>query len=327
MKPKKRSLKVGIAVLVLCLSFSFIFPLLAIAEEFPSKPIKLIIDMPAGGSHDAHARAFCAVAHQYFGVPVLAVIKGGGGGSIGCNYVAQSKPDGYTLLFAAQEVIYNPLVHKLPFSYEDFVPIGRINYSSFYIVTHADAPWNNLKELVEDALEHPNKISSALDMAPGVDMLTIWPVVMQTGIKIKWIPIHGGGPQFKAFLSKDVDMGIFFASVVGEYIKEGKVKALAIGSPERSDAFPEVPTMMEQGYDHHFAMFRGVFAPKGISDSRLRKLREGFTQTIKDKSFQSIVRRMGEKLYYLSGEDFEKFLVEEVARIKITVNKILKEKK
>lgn len=314
---------IGSVLLSVCLVLGFMYTSLALAKEFPSKPIKLIIPYPPGGSHDAHGRAFAGVAHQYFGVPVLAVIKGGGGGSIGANYVAQSKADGYTLLLGDQQsVIAKPLIEKLPYAFDSFVAVGRINYSPMLISVHADAPWKSLKELVAYARKHPNEVSYGGVPGLGVEQLTMDPFLIKAEIELKFIPFSGGGPAFKAFLSKDIDILVAFASTVADYIKEGKVRALAVSSPERLPQFPNVSTIMEQGYDHQFAMFRTVFAPKNISDSRLKKLRESFAQTAKDKSFQSIVRRMGERVLYMSGEDFEKFKQEEAARIKVVVEKL-----
>lgn len=328
MNSKKIFWKVGtvsIVVFFMCLAFSFMYPLDALADEFPTKPIKLICPMAPGGSHDATSRAFCSVAHQYFGVPVVTIIKSGGGGSIGANYVAQSKPDGHTLLFAAQKVlIARPLIVDLPYTHKSFVSVGRINYSPMTLVAHSDSPWKNLKELIAYAREHPNEVRCPSSSGGAIDQLTLYPLFLKAGAKIKFIPIQGAANQFKAFLSKDVDIGVFFPNLVGEYIKEGKIRPLAVASGKRDPLWPEIPTMKEQGFDHEFAMFRAIFAPKGVPTPRLKKLRECFTQTIHDKSFQSIIRRMGMPVIYMSGEDFDKFLVEEVERIKLAIKEIFK---
>jgi len=313
-------------ILILCVGFAFnlMLSFSVFADEFPSKPIQLIIPFAPGGSHDAHARAFSGVAPQYFGVPVLSVIKSGGGSVIAARYVAESKPDGYTLLLGDQKTIITRALLKpdLPYSHESFVAIGRINYSPMMIVVHADDPrnFNNLKDLIEYARKHPNKIVAPTGVGGAVDQLTIYPVFEKAGVKIKYIPISGGGPQFKAFLSKDVDICVMFPSTLGDYLKQGKVKVLAVASPERMPQYPDIPTMIEQGYDHQFAMFRAIYGPKDIPAPRLKKLREYFEQTVKDKSFQSIVKRMGERVIYMSGEDFQnKFMPAEVENMKAAI--------
>ena len=318
-----KSSKIGAMTLLFCFIWALPFFSIAVAEDYPSKPVKLIIPYPPGGSHDAHARAFAGVADESFGVPVMAVIKSGGGGSIGANFVAQSKPDGYTILLGDQQsIIAKPLLEDLPYTWDSFVPVGRINYSPMLICVHADSEWQTLKDLVAYAKKNPNKLSYGGVAGLGVEQLTMEPFLINAGIDLKFIPFSGGGPSFKAFLSRDVDVSPQFVSTVFDYIKEGKIRALAVSSPARLPQLKDVPTIMEQGYDHQFAMFRTVFAPKGIDGTTLQTLRELFKKTTDDKSFQSIVRRMGERVIYMSGEDFEKFQIEEVERIKLTVKKL-----
>lgn len=322
MKQIKTFSKVGILVLFACLTISLIFPMFAFSDEFPSRPIKLIIPMSPGGSHDAHARAFASVAHQYFGVPVLAVIKSGGGGAIGANYVAKSKPDGYTLLFGAnQGLLQKPLIESLPYSYKSFVAIGRINYSPTLIFVQPDAPYKTLKEFLAYAKEHPKKLNFGA-IPGGSAQFTIEPLLLQAGAKVNLIPMRGGAPTVKAFLSRDIDFSGLFMTNIGEYIKSGRVRVLAVSSPERLPALPDVPTLIEEGFNHQYAMFRAIFAPKGIPESRLRILREGFEKTVKDKSFASIVKRMGERVIFMNGEDMEKFMDEENERTKATARLI-----
>ena len=316
--------RTGILILCVGIALNFMFSFSVFANEFPSKPIQLIIPFSPGGSHDAHARAFSGVAPQYFGVPVLSVIKSGGGTVIAAKYVTERKPDGYTLILGDQKTIITRALLKpdLPYSHDSFVAIGRINYSPMMIVAHADDPrnFNNLKDLIEYARKHPNEIVSPTGVGGAVDQLTIYPVFEKAGVKIKYIPISGGGPQFKAFLSKDVDIGVFFPSTMGDYVKKGKIKVLAVASPERIPQYPDLPTIIEQGYDHQFAMFRAIYGPKGIPAPRLKKLRQYFEQTVKDKSFQSIVKRMGERVIFMSGEDFQnKFMPAEVENMKAAI--------
>ena len=310
---KTRFFQLGVIV---CLILAATFFTTALADEFPTKPIQLINPFSAGGSHDAHARAFSGVAHEYFGVPVLAVIKAGGAGTIGTAYVAQSKPDGYTLAFVDQQaIIAKPMLENLPYNYQSFVAIGRINYSPEIICVRADSPWKDLRELVNWSKANPDKLVTGGIPGLGADECTFMPIFLKENIKVKYVPFQGGGPAFQAFLAGDIDLSGFFPSVVGEYIKAGKVRALAVGSEERLSSWPDIPTIKEQGYDHSYAMFRAVFAPKGVPPERLEKLRTAFKETVMDKSFQSMVRRMGEDIQFMSGEDFEKFMPQEAERI------------
>ena len=124
----------------------------AYSADFPTKPVRLVIPYSPGGSHDAHARAFASVMEPYLGKPMLAVIRSGGGGSIGASFVANAKPDGHTLILGDQQSIFvKPLLEKLPYSSKSFVPVGRINYSPLLITVHANSPLKNLGDLIADA--------------------------------------------------------------------------------------------------------------------------------------------------------------------------------
>jgi len=317
---------IGLIIIMICLTIDFHYLPCAVADDYPNKPIKLICPMAAGGSHDATARAFSSVAHQYFGQPVVTVIMSKGGGAVAGQYVAKSKPDGYTLLFTAQKVlIARPMIDKsLEYDWNSFVSIGRINYSPMILVAHGDSKWKNLKELIAYAKEHPNEITCPSSTGGAIDQFTLYPLFLNAGVQIKYIPIQGAAAQFKAFLSKEVDIGVFFPNLLKEFIIEGKIRPLAVASPERDPAWPDIPTMKEQGFDHEYAMFRAIVAPKGIPPERLKKIRNYFTQTVNDKSFQQLIKRMGMNVIYMSGEDFDEWLVGEVERTRAAVKEIFK---
>jgi tripartite-type tricarboxylate transporter receptor subunit TctC len=293
------------------------------SDNFPNKPIQLINPFSPGGAHDAYARAFCSVAHQYFGTPVLTVVKSGGAGTVGTTFVAQSKPDGYTLLLGEQQsLIGKPMLEKLPYSYKSFVAVGRITYSPKIICALGDAPWNNLKELIEWMRQNPEKLIVGGIPGLGAEECTILPVFLNAGVKYKFMPFAGGGPAFQALLTKDINLTAVFPSVAGEYIKTGKLKALGVGSPDRLEDWPNIPTLKEQGFDNSFAMFIAAFAPSGIPGERLRKIREAFKQTVMDNAFQSIISRMGEKVRFMDGEQFQKTIPDEVTRMEFLAKQI-----
>ena len=137
----------------------------ATAQEFPTKPIELVIPYAAGGSHDLTARALASVAHQYLGQPMLVMLKPGGGGAVGSQAVIRAKPDGYTLMLGGSgpNTIF-ALVQKAPIGPDHFTSIARINYSPAIFSVRAEAPWKTFRELLDDAKAHPGKITYA---SPG----------------------------------------------------------------------------------------------------------------------------------------------------------------
>jgi tripartite-type tricarboxylate transporter receptor subunit TctC len=293
------------------------------AAEFPTKPVRLVIPYPPGGSHDAHARAFASVMEPYLKQPMLAVIRSGGGGSIGANFVASSRPDGYTLILGDQQsILVKPLLEKLPYSPQSFVPVGRINYSPLMITVKQDAPWKNLKELIDDAKRRPGEISFGGVPGLGVDQIPMELLSLEAKADFKFVPFSGGGPTWQAFLGGHIDIAPAFASTVSPYLRKGEVRVLAVTAPDRLAQLPDIPTMKEQGFDVSFAMFRTVFAPSKTPPDVLATLRAAFDKGVEDKSFQSMVKRMGERVIYMSGQDFEPFMVEEQGKMEALVKKL-----
>jgi tripartite-type tricarboxylate transporter receptor subunit TctC len=316
------------AVLLIAAMALWLAPTHAGAAKFPNKPVRLVIPYSPGGSHDAHARAFASVMEPYLGQPMLAVIRAGGGGSIGASFVARARADGHTLILGDQQsILVKPLLESLPYSSASFVPVGRINYSPILITVKKDAPWKNLRDLIEDAKRRPGKISFGGVPGLGVDQIPMELLSLKAGIKLKFVPFQGGGPTWQAFLGGHIDIAPAFASTVMPSLSKGTVRVLAITAPDRLPQLPNLPTMKEQGYDVQFAMFRTVFASKKTPADILAKLRAAFDKWVNDKSFQSMVKRMGERVIYMSGKDFESFMMEENGNMKALVDKLVKKKK
>jgi tripartite-type tricarboxylate transporter receptor subunit TctC len=296
------------------------------AAEFPTKPVRLIIPYPPGGSHDAHARAFASVMEPYLNQPMLAVIRSGGGGSVGANFVANSAPDGYTLILGDQQsILVKPLLEDLPYSPQSFVPVGRINYSPLLITVKSDSPWKSLKDLITDAKKRPSKISFGGVPGLGVDQIAMELLSLESGAQFKFVPFSGGGPVWQAFLGGHIEVSAAFASTVTPYLSKGEVRVLAVTAPDRLPQLPDLPTMKEQGFDASFAMFRMIFAPAKTPPDVLAKLRAAFDKGVNDKSFQSMVKRMGERVIYMSGKDAEAFMKEEEENMKALVQKLGKQ--
>ena len=295
----------------------------AYAQDFPDKPVRLVIPYPPGGSHDAHARAFASVMEPHLGQPMLPVIHAGGGGSVGASFVAGSNPDGYTVILGDQQsILVKPMLEELPYSADSFVPIGRINYSPLIIAVKADKPWQSLGDLVEAAKAEPGTISYGAVAGLGVDQIPMELLSLESGAQFKFVPFSGGGPVWQAFLGDDIDVAPAFASTVSPYLADGSVRALAVTAPDRLEQFPDIPTMKEQGFDVSFAMFRTIFAPAGTPPDVVSKLREAFDKGVEDPSLQSMVKRMGEQVIYMSGSDFEAFMEDESEDLAALVEKL-----
>ncbi len=282
------------------------------AQEFPTKPVNLIIPVGAGGSHDLTARAVTSVAVDYLGQPVIIQLKPGGGGAIGSEFVAKAPPDGYTLLFGGPGWSTTlPAIEGRSKGPDDLVAVCRINYSPTIIVARSDLPYKNFREMVEWAKANPDKLIFA-NTGPWGQADLSWKLIMrQAGIKTRNVPYDGGGPSILAVLGGHADLTGGLSAALLPHIKSGKLRALAVLDNKREEELPEVPTAKEEGMNVVNLMWRGVLAPKGIPRPVIDKLALAFKKMTEDKSVMGMIKRFGDDIYYLGPDEFTKVWREE----------------
>lgn len=284
----------------------------ASGQEFPTKPIELVIPFGPGGSHDLTARAVSSVAHQHLGQPLLVVLKPGGGGAVGSQHVIRAKPDGYTLLLGGSGPNTTfALVQKAPVGPDQFVPVARINYSAPLLAVRADAPWKSLRELVDHAKKNPGKVNFANSGPWGAADLPMRLLGRAGGFEYNNIPHDGGGPALLAVLGGHADATFGFTAQLIPQIAAGKMRVLGITDVKRHPDLPNVPTMKEEGYDVVFTMWRSVLAPKGTPQAIVDKLETAFKKLSEDRSFKALIKSLGDEVHFQSGKDFEKTWREE----------------
>ncbi|MBI2998693.1 MAG: tripartite tricarboxylate transporter substrate binding protein [Deltaproteobacteria bacterium] len=276
------------------------------AQEFPTKAVEFVLPYGAGGSHDLTARAVASVAHQYLGQPLLVVLKPGGGGAVGSQQVIKAKPDGYTLAFGGTgtNTVF-AMVQKVPIGPDQFTPVARINYSPTILAVRADAPWKSFRELIEYCKKNPGKFNFANSGPWGAADLPMRLTARAAGIDYNNIPYDGGGPTTLAVLGGHADATFGFSAQLLPEVAAGKMRALAITDTKRHRDFPNVPTVKEEGFDVVFAMWRSVLAPKGTPQLILDKLEATFRKISDDKSFQALIRGLGDDVHFQGGKEFE----------------------
>jgi len=267
----------------------------ATAQDFPTKPIELIIPYGPGGSHDLTARALTSVAHQYLGQPMLAVLKPGGGGAPGSQYVIRAKPDGYTLMLGGSgpNTIF-ALVQKAPIGPDQFTAIARINYSPAIFAVRAEAPWKSFREVVDTMKKNPGKLNFANTGVWGA-----------AGVEYNNIPFDGGGPALLAVLGGHADGSFLYTAQLLPQIGAGKMRALAVTDTRRHRDLPNVPTLREEGVDVVFTQWRSVLAPKGIPQAVVDKLEASLKRMTEDSSFQALIKQLGDEIQFQGGKEFE----------------------
>ncbi|MBI4593641.1 MAG: tripartite tricarboxylate transporter substrate binding protein, partial [Candidatus Rokubacteria bacterium] len=284
----------------------------AAAQEFPTKPIDLVIPFGPGGSHDLTARAVASVAHQYLGQPLLVVLKPGGGGAVGSQHVIRAKPDGYTLLFGGSGPNTTfALVQKAPIGPDQFVPVARINYSASFLAVRADSPFKTLKDFVAYAKKNPGKLNFANTGPWGAADLPMRIFAKAAGLEYNNIPHDGGGPALLAVLGGHADATFGFTAQLTPQVMAGKMRLLGFTDVKRHPDFKSVPTMREEGYDAVFTMWRSVVAPKGTPPAIVDKLETAFRKLSEDKSFKALIKSLGDEVHFQNGPDFAKTWREE----------------
>jgi len=284
-----------------------LFRLSVVHAQYPEKPITLVTPFAAGGSSDLNARVFTSFLSGYLGQTVLIKLVPGQAGQKGTLEAVRSAPDGYTLLFTDN---YRDQLHKYTFrndAYDtnrDLVPVARVNYGQIGIIVRTDGVYETWAQLEADARARPGEISmshSGLWVALFVPMLQL---MKDLDLSFKMVPYRGGGPAKAALLAGDADVSMAFPATVVADVEAGLIRVLATAGSERIlegvPSFAEIGLSPTTGYIH-----RVVMAPIGITEGRLRILREAFAQMQEDEAYRQMMTQLGENTEYLDGADYE----------------------
>ena len=299
---RKRALVFGVIVLVSFFSLQIVG-----AQEYPTKPVNLVIPFGAGGGHDMNARAIAGVAPQYLGQPIIIQLKPGGGGAIASDFVAQSKPDGYTLLLGGPGPNSTlPAIEGRSKGPDDLIAVCRFNYAPIVITIRADAPFKTFKEMIEWAKANPGKLVYGTTGPWGAADLPFKQVVQMTGISVKTVHHDGGGPALTAILGGHVDAMGAFTSHSLPHIKAGKVRPILVMDEKRENDLPDVPTAKEMGLNIIYYNWKGVLAPKGTPRPIVDKISLSFKNMCTDSSLIEMVKKLGDDIQYLGTDEFAK---------------------
>ena len=288
------------------------------ARKFPWRPIRVIVALGAGGSHDLNSRAVASVAYDYFGQPMIVQLMPGGGGKIGMTALKRAKPDGHTIMLAsASHLTIGPHVRNMGYDpLKDFTPIFMINKADYMMVSLPSKPWSDFEGMIAAARKNPGKVSYGSSGVYGTGHLMILKIMADRGIKLNHIPFKGGGPAFRAMLGGHIDTaGALPATggTLGRY-RRGQLNVLGVCSEKRNPLFPKVPTMKENGVDFVLASKRFYIGPKGIPQAHIDVLVEGFKKIMKNKTYRRLLSRMGETPTPLHGDALKKDIADEYDR-------------
>ncbi|MBL8517417.1 MAG: tripartite tricarboxylate transporter substrate binding protein [Betaproteobacteria bacterium] len=295
------------------------------AQAFPNKPIKIIVGFPPGGPLDTHVRVLVDQLQKHLGQAVIIDYKPGAGGSIGADSVAKSPPDGYTLLMAnTGTMVINQFVYpKNPYeTLRDFAPVARTAQQPLALVVNPSVAANTLAEFVALAKKQPGKLNFGSAGNGGISHLVPEMLKDAAGIDIVHVPYKGTAPAFQDLLAGQVQFMAESIPQVTQYVKTGKVKALAMTGAERNAAIADVPTMKEAGINDFVVVgFYGVLAPAKTPPDVVATLSAAFRKTLEAEDVKTRMIAQGADPAFLDPAAFSAFLKTELTRWGAVVKK------
>jgi tripartite-type tricarboxylate transporter receptor subunit TctC len=290
-------------------------------QDFPTKPIQLMVAFPAGGSTDIAARIVASIAEKALGQPIVIVNRGGAGGQIGWTELVRQKPDGYYLGFinlpATNTVILDP-ERKAIFTEKDFTPIINQVLDPGVIWVRADSPYKTVQDLIDAAKKSPGTIRAATTGILSDDHLAILMTEEAApGVKFRLVHLEGGAAQFKEIMAGNVDVAYDNVGSIVKRVQSGEVRALAVMDDVRSKFLPDVPTMKELGFPTVISSStRGVAGPKEMPPPLVAKLRDILRKAMEDPEHVKKLEEQGLAIKIMIGDEYETYFAETHAKAK-----------
>ncbi len=296
-------------------------------DNWPSKPITMIVPFPPGGVADTVARPVAEALARELGQQVLVENRAGAGGATGIGAAARAPADGYTLLMSLSSISILPEADRIlgrPGQYrlDQFKPIARFTADPTVLVVRAEAPWKTLQEFVAGLKSQPGKFNYGSSGNYGTMHVPMEMLKASAAVSLVHIPYTGAGPAVQALLGGQVDALSTGPASVLAHIRAGKLRALAHWGDKPLQALPELPALKNAGFPVQFAQWSALFAPAGTPDAIVQKLRAAARKAAADPAVVQTITRAGSPIEYLDAPEFQaywdadaKVMVEAVRRI------------
>ncbi len=284
-------------------------------EAFPGKkPVEFIVLFPAGSSADVTARVLAEGIGKHLGTQIVVVNRPGGGGAVGYKYAAGQSADGHHLVWNSNSISTTYHTGMLPFDYNAFVPVARVQVETPLLFVKGDAPWKNLRDIVQHAKANPGKLNIGNSgTGSHTHFSSVW-LFRGAGVKVVDVPF-GAAQVVPSLLGGHVDGIIQLPGALAGLVRSGSVRALIALSAARDPFFPDVPTAREQGANVAAELWRGVAAPKGTPPRVVAKLEEAIRKTITAPEFAKATDKLLVAPAFMPATEFGKLIVKEDAEI------------
>jgi len=310
---KRRMSRVAILVAAVVLAAA----MLALAQDYPNRPIRFIVPYPPGGGTDVVARIMSDALAADLGQPISIDNRGGAAGNVGTDIAAKAPADGYNILFTLSSHTINPkLYDKLPFDVErDFVPLSLAASIPQILVVHPSVPANNVQELIALAKANPGKLNYASvgTGSPGHIAGELFKI--KTGVDIVHIPYKGGGPAVVDTIGGQVQLLFVSMPAAWQHVKAGKLKAIAVASAKRSVAAPDLPTIAESGVpDYAVESWYGALAPAKTPPAAVARLNAAFAKVLGNPQIKEKLLAQGAEAAPSTQAEMDRVIKEELEK-------------
>ncbi|WP_110598893.1 Bug family tripartite tricarboxylate transporter substrate binding protein [Salinicola lusitanus] len=286
------------------------------ADDYPDHAIEFIVPWSPGGGSDALMRIISNAAPEFVGQPMPVINMPGVSGTIGLKELAQKDPDGYTVGQIHEGLMAANATGLTTLNWDDFQPVASLASSPQYLVVNADSDWKTFDEFAKYAKAHPGeiRIGATLGGIPHVHAAMIEDAI---GAQFRYVGFEGTGARIRSLVGGHIDASIGDISSSLEFVKNGDLRFLAVGSKARLEQTPDVPTFRELGYDNlDMSINRGIVAPKGIDPARVETLAKDFEAMSEDPAFVDRVNKAGAEVEFMGPQAYADYLADVDGTIK-----------
>lgn len=298
----------------------------AAADTFPTRPVRLVVPYAPGGNVDISARIIAAPLGELLGQTIVVDNRPGAGGNLGASLVAKATPDGYTLLVGSSGPLsVNPVIFKnLPYdSLKDFAPISTVQAVPLVVLASPKSGFNSIADLVAAAKARPGKVTMASAGAGTTNHFAIELFASMAGVQVLHVPYKGSGPALSELLGGQVETMVDQLAASIGYVKDGRLKVLAVTTPQRAAALSNVPTLDELGYKgYHAATLLGLLAPAGTPKPVIAKLNNAMRKVMDNAAVSARFRGLGANPGASSPEEFSARIRDELQQWQTLVKKL-----
>lgn len=277
-------------------------------EAYPEEPVELIVPWSPGGGSDTLMRIVANHVEEHLGEPMPVINMPGVSGTTGLKTLSKREPDGYTVGQVHEGLLVAHHTQLSPINWDDFTPVAAITSSPQYLTVNADSPWHSFEEFVDHARQNPGEIRFGVTLG-GMPHLHAAMMEDAEDISFRYVGFEGTGARIRALVGGHIDAAMGDISSSGEFVKNGDLRFLAVGSDERMEETPEVPTFTELGYKNlSLNIVRGIVAPEGTPEAKIQILAKALEQTSQEEELAEALHNAGANVHFQGPEAFADYL-------------------